>query len=81
MSFEAGVLRWGFAVVATEGDEGGRRLLAGVALGRAAWGDFTYRARAWRECPHLRIEIWGTPAPRSLVELDMGHHSSIEPRI
>jgi hypothetical protein len=58
-SLEVGV-EVGFSVVATEGDEVVVAFLL-VALEPERHGMILgYRVRAWRECPHLRIEIWGT---------------------
>jgi len=48
-------------VVATEGDEVVVAFLL-VSLEAERYGVILgYRVRAWRKCPHLRIEIW---APR-----------------
>ena len=58
--FCGGGVEVGLAVVATEGDEVVVAFLL-VALEAKRHGSILrYRVRALRECPHLRIEIWGT---------------------
>ena len=61
-------------MVAAKGDEVViALLLVSFETDRHALG-LGYRVRASRECPHLRIEMWGT---HIFGQLDVGHPSSL----
>jgi hypothetical protein len=44
----------------------------------SGWGSWEFidggeAVRASHECPHLKIEMWGHPAPEFVARLDLGH--------